>query len=559
MTTAEFNFAALVESVAAARPDRIAVIQDGNRLTYQRFAERSRRLARLLLDHRLGCFAERSTLRGHQLGQHRMAQYLYNGPEYLEGMIGAYRARVAPFNVNYRYVADELHYLLTNSGASAIQYHARFAPVLAEVLRRGEGRPPLLLQVDDNSGEPLLPGALDYEQALAATRPDLDVTPDPDDVYLLYTGGTTGLPKGVIWRQADIAVTAVGLYNTREHREWESTDELFSRSGGAAARFLTCAPLIHGAAQWGALRTLAEGHTVVFPADPTVFDAAALWDTVAAEAVTQMSIVGDVFARALVEEIERHPRDVSALRYLISGGAALQPAFKRRLLAAVPGLSVVETIGSSETGIQGRSSASDAASADRRSFQRDSRTEVVSEDRGRFLEPGHPGTGWLASRGRVPLGYLGDEAKTATSFPVIGGVRVSLPGDRARLLADGTVELLGRDSVTINSGGEKIFAEEVEAALKHHPDVLDAVVCGRPSERWGAEVVAIVVTRPGQPVDQVALRSTCAQRLARYKLPKQIIVVDRIERSPAGKADYRWAAATAREAAGSADGSELDR
>lgn len=543
---AEFNIATLVETVAGEYPDRIAVVHGNRRLNYRQFVDRCRRLGRLLADHGMGCYAERDGLAGHEAGQDRLAQYLFNGPEYLEGLIGGYLVRAAPFNINYRYVTDELGHLLADAQPRAIQYHGTFAPVLAATLAAVPHRDLLLLQVDDGSGEPLLPGALDYDQALASVEPRVDAIPDPDDLYVLYTGGTTGLPKGVLWRQADVAVTALGLVNGSAGREWESLQEFLSeRHRTYPAKFVTCAPLIHGAAQWGALRTLCDADTVVFPVNTKVFDAAQICDTVVGEAVSRVLIVGDPFARALIEELERHPRDLSSLRFLVSGGAPLQPEYKRRLLALAPGLSIVEAIGSSETGVQGRTAARDAVSADMRTFNREGRTVVVSEDRSHFLRPGHSGIGWLASRGRVPLGYLGDEQKTREAFPTVDGQRVSLPGDRARLLADDTVELLGRESTTINTGGEKVFAEEVEAAVKAHPDVADAVVCGRPSPRWGSEVVAILAWRPGALGDASSVRAHCAKTLARYKLPKAIIVVDRVERSPSGKADYRWALATA--------------
>ncbi|GAA5144410.1 acyl-CoA synthetase [Pseudonocardia eucalypti] len=535
----ELNFATTIEAVATAVPDRPAVVHGARRTDYRALLDRSRRLARYLHDHGLGCFAPRASLAGHQSGQHFLAQYLYNSPEYLEGMLGGYLARVAPFNVNYRYVPEELRYLLADARPRAIQYHARFAPVLAAALAGLSAERPVLLQVADDSGEPLLPGAVDYESALASVPPSVPAEPSPDDVYALYTGGTTGMPKCVLWRQADVAVTGVGLVNRRAGREWDSVAEVVGAIGPRAGRMLPCAPLMHGAAQWGALLALCTGNTVVFPDQVHRFDPAGVWDAVARERVTQMSIVGDAFGRALVDELARHPRDVSSLKFLVSGGAALQPSVKEGLASLIGGLRLMETIGSSETGVQG------AAEGVDKSFHADSRTVLLTEDRSGFLAPGHPGTGWLASRGRVPLGYLGDEAKTSATFPVVNGERLSVPGDRARLLADGRVELLGRDSVTINSGGEKVFAEEVEAAVKRHPDVADAVVCGRPSARWGAEVVAIVAPRSGATLSADALLANCATTLARYKLPKEIIFVDRVQRSPSGKADYRWAAARA--------------
>ncbi len=537
----ELNLGSLIEAIGEAVPERPAIIHQRATQTFEQFVDQSRRLASLLAGRGFGCYRERNLLRGHEIGQTLMGQYLYNGPEYLEGMIGAYRARVAPFNVNYRYVADELAYLLNDARPQVLQYHAQLAPTLGDALAMTDLKP-LLLQVADDSGHELLPGALDYHDALASTEPISLPDPSSDDLYVLYTGGTTGMPKGVLWRQADVAVTTMGLIDRRNAREWSSVDDAVEaarqRSSG---RSLLCAPLIHGASQWGAIQALGRGATVVFPDDVKSFRAADAWDTVARDGVTQMSIVGEAFAGPLADELERRPRDVSSLRYLVSGGAALRPETKERLIAAAGNMSVLETIGSSETGIQGSSLVSSSSQQIKREFTPDSRTRVVAEDFTHFLEPGHDGTGWLASAGRIPLGYLRDEAKTARSYPVVDGVRVSVPGDRVRLSAAGAIELLGRDSITVNSGGEKIFVEEVESAVRAHPDVTDAVVCGRPSERWGAEVVAIVTVRARRPHIAQEITEAAGQKIARYKLPKAVVVVERIERSPAGKPDYRWA------------------
>ncbi|MGV0792968.1 AMP-binding protein [Mycolicibacterium sp. XJ1819] len=537
----ELNLATLIERIGAAVSERPAIIERRATITFAEFVDRSRRLASLLAERGFGCYRERSELRGHEVGQSLMGQYLYNGSEYLEGMIGAYRARVAPFNINYRYVADELAYLLNDARPQILQYHAQFAPALGEALAMTDLRP-LLLQVADDSGHDLLPTALDYHDTLAATKPIALAAPSADDLYVLYTGGTTGMPKGVLWRQADVAVTTMGLIDRRNGEEWRSVEDAVEtarrRSPG---RTLLCAPLIHGASQWGAMQTLGRGGTIVIPDNVKTFDAADVWDTVACDDVTQMAIVGEAFAAPLADEIERRPRDVASLRYLVSGGAALRPETRARILAAVPNLTVLETIGSSETGIQGSSMVSVSSPQQKSEFTPDSRTRVVSQDFTHFLQPGHDGTGWLASAGRIPLGYLGDEAKTASSYPEIEGIRLSVPGDRARVTATGSIELLGRDSTTVNSGGEKIFVEEVENAVRDHPDVTDAVVCGRPSQRWGSEVVAIVAVRGDHHDIEQDIINTASRRIARYKLPKAVVVVDRIERGPAGKPDYRWA------------------
>ncbi|HLT69522.1 MAG TPA: acyl-CoA synthetase, partial [Acidimicrobiales bacterium] len=500
------------------------------------------RLGAYLRSRGLGAHAERDALAGHESGQDHLGIYLYNGNEYIEAMLGAFRARVAPFNVNYRYVADELHYLLDNSRCRALVYHAAFAPVLAEVLDRLP-RIEVLLQVADDSGNDLLPGAVDYEEALAGTAPELDVRPSPDDLYILYTGGTTGMPKGVLWRQHDIFMSAMGGRNILTQEAVESYDDVAAqaRAFEQGLRFLVLPPLMHGAAQWVSFIALNNGHAVVLPPDTRSFDPAQTWRTVEAERCTTMVVVGDAMARPLVDELEVGDHDVSSLLSIGNGGAPLTPTIKERLLAALPHVLLTDSVGSSETGAQMSHVSTAGGEVASGRFSPGPGTVVVSEDLDKVLEPGHDGIGWLAQTGWVPLGYLGDAEKTARTFPVIEGVRYSVPGDRARHLASGEIELLGRDSVTINSGGEKIFAEEVERAIAGHPAVHDVVVVGRPSERWGQEVVALVQLAEGRTATAEEIVEHASAHIARYKLPKDVLFLDEIVRSPAGKADYRWA------------------
>jgi fatty-acyl-CoA synthase len=536
----EFTIAGLVEATATVVPDRPVITGGQGTLSYAELADRSRRLARFLGDHGLGAYRERGILRGHETGQHFLAQYLYNSPAYIEGLVGAFRGRLAAVNVNYRYGADELRYLLLDSRPAAIQYHACFAPLLAELLAELDFVR-VLLQVDDGSGTGLLPGAVDYEEALASVPSEVDTATTPDDLYVLYTGGTTGMPKGVLWRQGDIIPAALGVRNRRDNREWLSLAERLSAVPRRPQRVMPLAPYMHGAAQWAALQAVCEGNSLVIPEQVRSFDADDTWDCAARYEVTTITIVGDAFGRPLADAIEARPRELPALRYLFSGGAALTAVHKQRLVTAIPHLQVFETIGSSETGTQGRAEGAGADRPGPPAFARAASTVVISEDMTRILPPGHDGIGWLATAGRVPLGYLGDEAKTARTFPVIEGMRLSVPGDRARLLPGDLVELLGRDSQTINTGGEKVFAEEVEAAVKTHPDVVDALVCGRPSETWGTEVVALVQVRPGAVLDAAQVITACADRIARYKLPKAVIFVDQVRRTATHKPDYRWA------------------
>ncbi len=300
---------------------------------------------------------------------------------------------------------------------------------------------------------------------------------------------------------------------------------------------------MHGAAHWNAISCWLAGGTVVIQSDTERLDAADVLDTCARERVGSLLIVGDAFARPLLDELERAPRDLDALRFLMTGGAVLSPAIKRALVDAVPGLRIIDILGSSETGRHGLSTASSGDGGEPGVFVPSDTTVVLAEDRRSVLAPGSDESGWLAQRGRVPLGYLGDRTKTEATFPTIDGVTHAVAGDRARVRADGRIELLGRESVTINTGGEKVHAEEVEQALKSHPSVYDALVVGRPSERWGQEVVAVVATTGG--FDPAVVTEAAGHHLARYKLPKDYVVVDAIERSASGKPDYGWARAVA--------------
>ncbi len=540
----EYNLAGVHELIEATVPDRECIVGPERRLDYREVGDRTRRLANALRARGLGEVRPRAGLAGHESGQDHLAIYLHNGPEYLEAMLGSYKARVAPFNVNYRYVAEELEYLLDDSRARAVVYHSAFAPTLAEVRDRLPGLE-ILLQVHDTSGNDLLPGAEWYEDALGAAPADLPAdlvaSWSPDDLYILYTGGTTGMPKGVLWRQADIFVAALGGRRLDNQQEWGSPDELVGNAANGGTRLLPGPPFMHGAAHWMAFNAFTNANTLVIPPVVQHLDVEDLLSTVEREGVNVLLIVGDAFGRPLVEGIEAGGHDLSSLLAIVSGGAALSAGVKNRMLAALPSIMLLDGLGSSETGQQGSQLTAAGRDATTGDFIPGPGMCILSEDLDRVLEAGHPEMGWLAQSGRVPLGYLGDEAKTARTFPVVDGVRYSVPGDRARLRGDGTLELFGRDSVTINSGGEKIFAEEVEQALLRHPAVFDCVVAGRPSERWGNEVVAVVRLADGVEASDADLLEEAARHVARYKLPKAIVYRPAIQRSPSGKADYRWA------------------
>ena len=547
----ELNVAAACEAIARAHPGREALVTSAGSFTWAQVQDRTRRLAAVLAGAGLGHHADVAGDRAWSSPHDHVALYLYNGHEYLEGMLGVWKARCAPFNVNYRYVAEELRYLLDDADTRAVVVQDRFAAVLAEVLPTLRRPPELVLQVRDGSGHVLLPGAIDYEAALAAADPELPAdlvdSWDGDDLYLCYTGGTTGMPKGTMWRQADFVVAALGV-GRRDGTEYEDLAQLVDDARGTV-RALPAPPLMHGAAHWNALSCWLAGGTVVVQGVVDRFDPTDVLDTVEAHGATSLLIVGDPMARPLVDTLRSEvrsgrTRSLSSLRHLLSGGAVLSPHMKAELLELLPGLTIVDVLGSTESGRQGVSR-SGAGGDPTGSFAPSGTTCVLSADLSRRLEPGETELGWLARAGRVPLGYLGDPAKTASTFPVVAGLRHAVAGDRAVLLPDGRIELHGRDSVCINTGGEKVFAEEVETALRTHPAVLDAVVCGRPSTTWGEEVVAIVALRTDGVVADEELRETAGAHLARYKLPRAIIRVDHVVRAPSGKADYRWARAQA--------------
>jgi fatty-acyl-CoA synthase len=524
----QFNIADLLELVADTVPDHLALVCGDQRLTFAQFDERATRLAHALAD------------RGVQPGDH-VALYMYNTVEYLETMVAAFKIRAVPINVNYRYVEEELRYLLDDADAVAIVYDTEFAPKL-DAIRADLPKLHTLLALSD------------YEDALArASAERAFAERSPDDLYILYTGGTTGMPKGVMWRQEDAFFGAMGGGGGGS-APIANPEEIAERCQEPRTRCVPACPFMHGTAHWMAFSTLFLGGTVVIPAEHHL-DPLALWQLIAREQANFLVIVGDAFARPLLDTLETadgKALDVSCLRVLLSGGAILSPALKRALVECLPALLVVDGYGASETGGQGQSvvvAGGDVPSAPR--FRVGDDTQVLDDD----MRPAAPGVvGRLARTGPIPLGYYKDPAKTAATFPVVDGVRWAVPGDHAVVEPDGTITLLGRGSVSINTGGEKVYPEEVESVLKAHDAVFDAVVVGVPDTRWGERVVAVLqprVDRPAPTLDEVQHHARA--HLAGYKVPREVVVVDAIERSPSGKPDYRWAKTTAAAALGSVE------
>jgi acyl-CoA synthetase (AMP-forming)/AMP-acid ligase II len=543
-----FNLWEVFGAVGDSAPERECLVWGDRRLTYAAVADRAQRLGSFLYQQGLGLRVERPHLAGYESGQAHLGILLHNCTEYVESMLGAYAARVAPFNINYRYSGDELTHLLIDANAEALVFHSSFAGVVAEVIQRVPSVQ-LLIQVADHSRNPLVPGAVDFEEALrVANEGPAPVRPSPDDLYVLYTGGTTGYPKGVLWRQHDIFLAAMGGRSMQSGEAVESLEQVAERAGRRSSfPVLMIAPLMHGAAQWAAFMTLAGGGTVVFPADNTRIEPSDIWRTVELEGIKSFTVVGDAMARPLIDELERGRYDTSALIAVGNGGAPLSLNCRRRIGEILPEVLLTDSVGASETGAQMSTRAKAGGLrtvptvAGPLSFTPSPFTTVVNEAMNSEVSPNDDELGWLAQRGNVPLGYLGDAEKSLRTFPVVDGIRYAIPGDRARWLPDGRIELLGRDAATINSGGEKIFAEEVEQAVLRHPAVADVVVVGAPSKAWGQEVVALVQLKSGTIASASDVIEESSRTLARYKLPKRVLFVPLVARSPSGKADYQWA------------------
>jgi fatty-acyl-CoA synthase len=534
---AEWSLPAVLDTVTETVPDRDMLIFGTDRRTYRSVQERTRRLGDFFVQRGLGVQRERAELERWQCGQSRVAILLSNCSEYAEAMIGAFRARAVPYNVNYQYNAREVSALLQQIGVDAVVYHRRFGRLLADCDLRGR----LLLDVDDGSGVAPLEGSIPFEAAIASGSAEAKLpTPSPDDVYLVCTGGTTGRPKGVVWRQADIYVSGMGGTEG-------ATPEVISQIATVGAGvWFAAPPMMHAAAQWTVFSGLHNGASVVLHDEAQPFDARTILETAAREKVTLISMVGDAYARPIVEELRNRTYDLSALQRIGIGGAFTNPALKEALLELLPHITLVDGYGASETG--GMAFGASTKDAQTRTLMPSSGAVVLSADRARLLQPGDEEMGWTARIGRIPLGYLDDREGTEQTFPIIDGQRVSVPGDRARLADDGTIIMLGRDSMVVNTGGEKVFVEEVEEVLGQHPDISDVLVVGRPSERFGQEVVAVVQPRAGRDPQPAELREFVAESLARFKAPRAVLVCEQIRRHPSGKADYGWARSVATDA-----------
>ena len=533
-----YSFVAILNSIAGVFGSKVAIVDGDRRITWRQFANDVFSLGQTLVDFSYGVKTDRSELENHQSGQDHLAICMQNSAEFLTVYLGACAARMAPLNVNYKYSADELRYLLQDSSTRVLVYDEVFAPTIKVALEGLENPPKLIKHKRTNSTTILLDGAISLSECLVNSSTNIGAlvaASSPDDIVLQYTGGTTGMPKGVIWRQDDLFVRALGGRNFRDGgREWGSINELISSvETKPGPRLMPVCPFMHGTGLWTALQSLFAGGTVVMPRDTTRFDSRLVLEAIEAEKVVVLVLVGDAFFRPLIDELMKSDYKLESLRFIISSGAAISAANREAVAKRLPHVKVKNVVGSSESGPQ-------AEESETKDFSPRPGTVILAEDRLSVVSASEEQSGWLASYGHIPLGYLNDPAKSAAIFPVINGQRYSVPGDRVQPLGGGRFRLLGRDSMVINTGGEKVFVEEVEEAIKAHLDVLDVLVVGRPSERWGNEIVAVVssIGNAPSPKDLLEVAST---RLARYKLPKDFVFVDKILRSPAGKGDYRWA------------------
>ena len=539
MSDREFNLADLFELVADTVPDRLALVAGDVRLTYRELDERANRLA-----HHLGSL-------GLGPGDH-VGILARNRAEWVESMVGCYKARTVPINLNFRYVAPELRYVVDNADLRALVYEQELAQLVADSLEGTDGGVPELLVIDappTDAGDPVTAAAgtapTAYEDALASADPGRGFAPrSPDDLYILYTGGTTGMPKGVMWRQEDIFFAAMGGGGWGAE-PISTADELAGRLNpdpSARIPMLVVGPLMHGNAQWAMWNAFMMAGTTVLYTEHH-FDPDRILRLIGDERVVSSALVGDAMARPLAETLAAAAPgtyDVSTLVVIGSGGAMLSAAVKADLTAQLPGAIIMDRFGSSESGAQGAVE----AGASGPKFVMSDDTAVLDDDL-LPLAPGDGRIGRLARTGRIPVGYYRDEAKTAATFPTdAAGVRWSVPGDLASVEPDGVITVHGRGSASINSGGEKIFPEEVEAAVKAHPDVYDAIVVGLPDERFGERVAAVVRLRDGAAVlDLDGLGDHCRSHVAGYKVPRQLLLVNEIPLTAAGKPDAKAAKA----------------
>ncbi len=539
----EANLADLFEAAVDAYPERENLVANGERRTYAEMEARANRLAHHLAAQGIGP------------GDH-VGIYAYNSVEWVETAWAVFKLRAVWININYRYVKEELRYLLTNADLKALVHQREFSPLVGALLPDLPQLRHIIIIEDGTDAPSSTPDARNYEDALAAQSPERDFGPrSGDDLYILYTGGTTGMPKGVVWRHEDVFYALGGGTDPVTNTRIEDPGAIAASGAAGSGVHLPVAPLMHGATQWAVMGRSFVGSKIVLMAK---FDPHDVWDLVEKEGVNSVMITGDAMGKPLIESLDDvgTTHDLSSLVAVVSSAALFSAPVKDQFFERLPNLVITDAIGSSEGGNNGMTVVTPGNTAMKSgpTVHLLGQTVVFDED----LNPVEPGSGVIgkiARSGDIPQGYYNDPKKTAEVFITVRGTRYVMPGDFATVESDGSITLLGRGSIVINSGGEKIFPEEVESAVRSHPDVMDAIVCGAPDERWGQTVAAIIQPRVGHEAPSLeSIQEHCRTSIAGYKLPRRLHVVDVVERSPSGKPDYTWATSivTAADAATSA-------
>ena len=532
----EFNAADIFEGVVDRVPDREAIVHGSTRLTYKELDARSNKAANAL--KKLGI----------KKGSH-IGIYAFNCVEWLEIMLGAYKLCAIPININYRYVEEELKYLIDNADMEAIFYHKQFSNKLENI----KTHLPLLknfICIEDNSGEDdVIDKSFNFEDLIAnEDESRLDVDRSGDDKYILYTGGTTGMPKGVVWRMEDVLMTLGGGIDAVTGEKYPTPEAFADKCLQDQTIALALAPFMHGGAQWQSFNSFFSGWKLIIN-DQVSFDADYVWEVVAKEKVMNLTIMGDAMGRPLCDALPRAIEkglDLSSLFVLSSTASVFSASIKDTILEYLPNLFLIDAVGSSETGATGVNihtkdgKLKDSGGGPK--FTKPNFSEILNLDTKEVIPPSDTETiGYLARKGHVPVAYYKDEEKSKKTFIEVGGVRYSIPGDMAKYEEDGQMTLLGRGSVSINSGGEKIFPEEVEMALKAHPNIFDCLVVGVKDDRWGQKVVAVIQRRENDELSLDDIKDVASKYIASYKMPKEIVFSELIERAPSGKPNYQWA------------------
>jgi len=532
----EFNAADIFEGVVDRVPDREAIVHGSTRLTYKDLDARSNKAANAL--KKLGI----------KKGSH-IGIYAFNCVEWLEIMLGAYKLCAIPININYRYVEEELKYLIDNADMEAIFYHKQFSNKLENI----KSHLPLLkdfICIEDDSGEDdVIDKSFNFEDLIAnEDESRLDVDRSGDDKYILYTGGTTGMPKGVVWRMEDVLMTLGGGIDAVTGEKYPTPEAFADKCLQDQTIALALAPFMHGGAQWQSFNSFFSGWKLIIN-DQVSFDADYVWEVVAKEKVMNLTIMGDAMGRPLCDALPRAIEkglDLSSLFVLSSTASVFSASIKDTILEYLPNLFLIDAVGSSETGATGVNihtkdgKLKDSGGGPK--FTKPNFSEILNLDTKEVIPPSDTETiGYLARKGHVPVAYYKDEEKSKKTFIEVGGVRYSIPGDMAKYEEDGQMTLLGRGSVSINSGGEKIFPEEVEMALKAHPNIFDCLVVGVKDDRWGQKVVAVIQRRENDELSLDDIKDVASKYIASYKMPKEIVFSELIERAPSGKPNYQWA------------------